>query len=594
MLRFNILGEYIDLYENTTLTFKKKNILFAFENIECERSASFSIPATQQNDKIFGLSRWLNTTGAGMRRRYDAQLQDAMVTKSGYLYIDSYDGKDYKAVFVTGDLLGLQAIRNIGNIDTCGIFDYYKNAVEALTPSRVGVSALASNTRLWENVNYRRSVDSAIRPSINISMLLQDMGIADADGVIASLNLRWIPKSMQPVQDEYLEYILNVRGTHSGAYVPMQQQAVNVSETRLEQSLSTEYYIDDAFMTGGDRVLVKYAAGSTEYHGYVTQLRPRFDTTIYFASNTPNDIFIGYFNAQTGSGQDYALLSDFNFLGNYSFDTQGQTIGTPLAGRGVRIPAGSNLCIIRKAWWSSAGWNITTPDYTIYYNNTVFDNYQDNPPEIWRLKDNLPSCTAVDLLKAIAALTGRLLYYTEAGGISFLQTIYAGDTKELTGAVIDNGDVQRKFADYAQNNLVKFAADNGQFTYEIDEANYPIDNVNLAEARTLQTLPAGNGGVYEDRGTYKVLSVREDEDANIFGYYDTRENIYLCRVKLQKNADLQALCDASTYTQIRARMTLMEFELLTPRTRLYYDGINYVWTEAQWSKGVVTLKLSKT
>ena len=116
MLRFNVSGEYIDLYEDTTLTFKKKNILFAFENIECERSASFSIPATQQNDKIFGLSRWLNTTGAGMRRRYEAQMQASMVTKDGYLYVDAYADGKYKAIFVTGELLGLLRIKDAGKI----------------------------------------------------------------------------------------------------------------------------------------------------------------------------------------------------------------------------------------------------------------------------------------------------------------------------------------------------------------------------------------------------------------------------------------------------------------------------------------------
>lgn len=592
MLRFSVGGEYIDLYEDTSLTFKKKNILFAFDNIECERSASFSIPATPKNDKVFSISRWLNTDGAGMRRRYDAQLQAAAVTKDGYLYIDSFDGRNYKAIFVTGELLGLKVIRDFGNIDKSGVFDDYKNAV--IASPNTGVAASTANNRLWENVAYQHDAADPLRPSISIAQMLAAFTITDPDGIINSLNLRWIPKSMKEVQDSELTYILNIVGGHSSGYVPIAQTASNVSETELEQAIATEYFISNVFIQGGARVLVKYASGGSEYHGYVTQLKTIYDTTIHFSANMPNDMFLGYFNQQTGSGQDYALLSDFHFLGGYEFDTQGTSTGTPLAGRAVTLPAGTTFCIIRKAWWSSAGWNITSPDYTVYFNYATFGNFEDNIPAIWRLKDNLPECTVTDILKAIAAITGRVLYYSPQTGVRFLSGILDGDVKELTGLVIESGSASRKFSDYAQNNLVNFAEDGGQFAYEIDGVNYTIQNANIAEQKVLQTLPAGNGGLYEDHGTYETLLVREGEECNIFARYDTQDTIYLSRVGLQKNADIQTLCDASTSTQIRARMTLLEFELLTPRTRLSYDGINYVWTEAQWNKGVATLKLSKT
>ncbi|MBO7272677.1 MAG: hypothetical protein J6U89_07355, partial [Bacteroidaceae bacterium] len=104
MLRFNVGGLYLETPEDLSLTFKKTNILFAFDKIECERSTSFDIPATPQNDRIFEISKWIQTDGAGMRRRYTAQMQDAMLTKDGYLYVDAYANGKYKAVFITGEL----------------------------------------------------------------------------------------------------------------------------------------------------------------------------------------------------------------------------------------------------------------------------------------------------------------------------------------------------------------------------------------------------------------------------------------------------------------------------------------------------------
>lgn len=44
MIRFSISGEYLDLPADFSLQFKKSNVLFAFDNMECERSTSFDIP----------------------------------------------------------------------------------------------------------------------------------------------------------------------------------------------------------------------------------------------------------------------------------------------------------------------------------------------------------------------------------------------------------------------------------------------------------------------------------------------------------------------------------------------------------------------
>ena len=80
MMRFNVGGQFLELPDNFSVQFKKTNILFAFDKAECERSASFDVPDTPTNDRIFGISKWIQTSGDGMRRRYDAQLQASGVT----------------------------------------------------------------------------------------------------------------------------------------------------------------------------------------------------------------------------------------------------------------------------------------------------------------------------------------------------------------------------------------------------------------------------------------------------------------------------------------------------------------------------------
>ena len=595
MIRFNVNGEYLELPENFSLQFQKKNVLFAFDKMECERSTSFDIPATPTNDRIFKLAKWTQAGGEGMRRRYAAQMQASMVTKDGYLYLDAYSGGKYKAIFVTGELLGLQEIRDLGNIDECGIFDDYTDAVPALANPYAGEAPRDALNTLWENVQYQMQTGTTetLHPSINVAMLLHEMGIRDRDNIISALNLRWIPKKMEPVQDDFLYYNINFKNTHSGGYTPLASPAPNVSEFTIEGIDEDEGFIKNALLVDGTRVLVKYQSGSTWYHGNVVELKTKYTTRLYFTNSIPRDCFLGYFTPQAGVAQDYANLSDFHFLGGWEFDENGNETGSPLGGRPIILPPDTYFCIIRKSWWSAAGWNISTPDFEFQYNGILFEDFQDNPPAIWRLVDNLPSCTAIDLLKACAAMSGCVLYYTESDGVVLDWLILDGERLDLTGKVISTSDVSRKFSDYAQHNYVRFAEDETQYISEIERNDYRVYNDNLEASKTLLTLPAGNGSVYEDRGGYKVLMVRDAPGADIFACYDSREPLTLCRATLVKCDDVQALCDASTSISVKARLSLLEYERIQPKTQIYYDGVLYVWTEAQYSKDVVTLKLSK-
>lgn len=597
MMRFNVGGQFLELPDNFSVQFKKTNILFAFDKAECERSASFDVPDTPTNNRIFGISKWIQTSGDGMRRRYDAQLQASGVTKDGYLYVDAYADGKYKAIFVTGELLGLKRLRDIGNINESGLFDDYSDSVYRGGGSQM--SAADAYNLIWANVSYEHAGDIELCPSIGVSKMLQEMGINDNDGVIDGLNLRWIVTKPQPIKEDTAQYGVNIKNTHTGGYTPIGSSGspiYNVSVPNFEAFDNEEIFPNNALFDQSTRVLVKYTNGGVEYHGYVVLNKAKYDTNIFFGAGTPNDYFIGYFSPQTDPNQHYSLLSDFTFIGGWSFDENGAETGTPLKNRLVNIPADGYFIVIRKSWWNQNGWKIQTPDFTLLENVMIFSGWQndDDTPEVWRLKDNLPNCTAVDILKAIAAMTGTILTYTENNGIVFDSLILNGEQIEIDDKIIKVSTMKRKFADYAQNNYIKFADDSAQYDNEKKTINYTIDNDNIEASKILLTLPAGSGGVYSENSQYQVLYLRGGESVNVFAIYDSREALNLCRPVLQKNNDIQSLCNASTSVQVQVRMTLLEFDHITPKTLIYYAGVRYVWTEAQWSKGVVTLKLSKT
>ena len=566
MMRFNVGGQFLELPDNFSVQFKKTNILFAFDKAECERSASFDVPDTPTNNRIFGISKWVQTSGDGMRRRYDAQLQASGVTKDGYLYVDSYSKGKYKAVFVTGELLGLQRLRNAGKIADFMLFSNIDNY------SVIGISPSAAESSIWEGVSYKRPTGALVRPSIRLGQLYDaiftQLGVTHSQIPSASASIRIIPNEIKGIQAENVTLTETASQMATNGTYPV---CLNVSNS----------LVGDVISYSTARVARKANSGATTYTGTARVFYARQNIKITFSEYWNDDLFIGRFISGYYQTEEY-LLEIFEFLGDRSFDRDKNVTGESLRGRTVEIEQGSTFLIISKDDYVYAqesgglteGWAISTKECSV-----EIEGGEITSGAYVRLQDNLPDITAVDLLKYIASFSGRMLNYDDANGITFDALEFSTWSKKELKDVIELDNITRVFSDYAQRNLVQFADKKGIV--------YTIDNDNINEEKELQNLPFVQGG-----GVADVIYIGDNTEGDVVG--TNGGGGYLARVELQKNAGLQALCDASTSVQVRARMTLLEFDHITPKTLIYYAGVRYVWTEAQWSKGVVTLKLSKT
>ena len=216
------------------------------------------------------------------------------------------------------------------------------------------------------------------------------------------------------------------------------------------------------------------------------------------------------------------------------------------------------------------------------------------------LLPHLPNCTLVDLLKICANISGNVLNYSDSGGVTFetLQDIDTWRVIDLSSKVIEKKTMQRKFNDYKQNNYVQFDSDSFVGLTERIKINYTIDNQNLESENDLQIIEYSEAaiGSMEENVTYTPILIKNPDEQRtekaticLAGQNDT----YLGRIYLTKNQTIQDLCDESTAMDLSASMSLLEFSRIVPKTLFYYNGVKYVWTDAQYSKGVVTLKLSK-
>lgn len=565
MIRFNVGGQYLDTPDGLSIQMQKTNPLFAFDDLKCERSTSFDVPATPNNDRIFGLAKIPAYYGRGMRVRYVASMEASAVVKNGYLYVSAYSKGKYKCVFVTGELLGLQQIKEAGKIAD------FMSFTNTTVYSRFGYKPSLVGNSIWAGVEYKRPTDGLVKPSVQLGLLYSavfaQLGVTHAQIPAAAAGIRIIPSELKGIQEEDVVLTETASQMATDGTYPV---CLDVSNSLL----------GDVISYGVARVARKSNNGATTYTGTARVFYTRQNINITFPDDWNDDLFIGRFLSGYYPQEEH-LLEIFEFLGDRSFDRDGTVTGESLRGRTVEIEQGGTFLIISKndyvymqeSGGLTDGWAIAGGDYTV-----KIEGGEITEGAYVRLQDNLPDMTAVELLKCIAAFSGMVLNYDDANGITFDELNF-NNWELLEGLkVVETEQIERTFSGYGQRNFVRFDDGRG--------IEYTIENDNLKEENELQVVPFVQGG-----GVAEAIYIGEDEEGDVVG--KDAGGDYLARVELLKNAGVQELCDSSTSVQVRIWMTMLEFESLTPKKAILLAGTRYVWTSAQWNKGVANVKLSR-
>ena len=580
MMQFVIDGQRLELPAGFDLQFTKKNSLFAFDALTCDRSTSFSIPATPTNDRILGLAKLPAAYGAGMRKKFAAQLQGSAVAENGYLYVTAYSGGAYQCVFVFGDLLGVKD------------FDNAKFGSLILPNDKVTGSVVNADTTpspLAAYVKYHNNLDAeefyALRPSVDVGKLLAQInaqGLLNIDG-LENVVLRLIRNSEFLYKyDRVLEYLKNENPTQG------------------DMGLSTA---GDIITTG---TITTISDGVYREETASFALSPNTKTRITFPADTPADLCLVYPIYESGTGMQYTHIG---FLGSRRFErptTQGGDVvysGEPLAGQTVEINLPNPEFMLMTGAgleYNAQAQNIDfaefdftlQPDYNIAVRVSADALYLGSGGQLPAVA-SLMDLSLGDLLKMYAARTGKLIGATR----DTIKFIDAFDLQFIEPIAIEQKQVTRKFSDFAQQNFVQFSESENVLPEERLQAEYDIDNENIEAKKDILTLAATEGGKYNENDLLLVRGVTQE------GYqYNTPNDVlaeaagdaYLSRTSLVKSDIMQSVCDLSTSIELTAKMPLFEFVRLDSEKGIYYAGTPYVWTEAQWSKDVATLKLSKT
>lgn len=582
MMSFNVGGKFLDLPSDFDLQFTKKNPLFAFDELECERTTSFRVPKTPNNMQIFGFSNDYHRRGVAMRERVRAQWQNGVVVKDGYLYVSKFSGNDFECIFITGELLFLRDLRELGTVNQfidssiiCALNGALINAGDSSDVNAARVKYYVENSSeikpswLLPHICNRVVANSGAR--VDFGDTMQDI---DGFRVITGTK-RGVPETKLKLSRFFRDH-----PTENEPY-PIENYLQIYGDDKLEGIISND-----------SDILVRLTTNTWEnpifFYGYFNQWVSRQKVIIKFAEDTSDDIFLAE-----------AVEGAVSFLGGYSFYVTVDGIvryeGEPLAGREVEINAGQRFILLTPddglgflgAPKAIAGFSLNSSiscDVTI----TGVDE-QPNDAYI-RARDNFQEITIVELLKTVSSLTGKILSVKD-DKVVFVENVTAGSTLPITDHVIQTSDLTRTFTDYARHNIIDFDRDEELNATRAVVMDYTIDNVNIDSDKELYKIPFSDGDLHFN-GSENVFTIRNEYDGYTLAV--GRTGINMQRIFLQKNNSMQRLLDVSTSIQLQCRMSIATFEKLSAESIIYYDGAKWVWTDAKWSKGIAVLSLSKT
>ena len=402
-------GVFLDLYKNADVQFTHDNQLYAFDKIKCERTTQFKLPCTPTNDRVLSLARIPAYKGDGMRRKFDAQLQMSGIVQNGYLYISSFDGKDYEAIFVTGELVGLQQIAQLGKISEIMTYD------EVVTLGMGSYSPQEKVNDIWANVEYKRPKADLLIPSIGLKQLYNT--IADKYGLIVQAfpaeldGYRIIPKKASGVDD--MQHFICTKNPNGGTQP-------YVDDTEIPGSFNLLQYDDRIFEY--EDVIYPVTVLSKSQYFKIRKYKFKTSLTLTFPDDWDDRYYMYKFEDLDNSMQPEYFYGDRSFFREVNSDFISRT-GESLKGRSVTFAAGDAFAFVCEDDFVNTSTTVMGQRLSDwgFISMSDTDNFFTNfaikvssagelvAGNICRLQDNLPDCTFVELCKTMAALLGRVL-----------------------------------------------------------------------------------------------------------------------------------------------------------------------------------------
>lgn len=571
MITFNLIGKgFLHMEDNPS--FKTENQQFRFADISIGRTVEFSIPATKSNRRLLGFSDEPGEVGEDMRVRLTAQMVYDGGVIPGTFAVTGYSSDEFSCVFYMGGAAWIDDLQDKKLKDCVCSF----SPVTWIAGGNLVDADQADPTQGVQVIKYDSPLPAWRLPSVNVKTYIDD--------ILVNLGIQ---HDLTQLSTDYWMTACSIKGGASDSVTFTQTDWNNASET--ETNPGTLFSVVDIMLQWSKNTIFMTAFDGGSWPSKA--FKARYNCAMTFAPTFPNGVYLIKWNKDPKRCE---------VLGGV--DTTGK--GNNLKGKTVDLAGGDIIFFANKPYYRTSnyeyyGWREYKNNFSVTVD--VEQNYElSGGATPWKIQLNAPDMTVFEFLQSVAIATGLELFVDATDGITLKAGSYgqAGDFKSLAD-VISVEEVNRNvdaWGDGTRKTVVKF--DSEDYVFGNLEAVYDIDNEHNDDIKEVSTKfsegAIGDHGVLIDDGAYdngyqlkatKWTLTRVDLNAT---YPD-----YLQRVDVPTFNGYDDIAMQSTCIKVKVAASESEFFGITASTTFLWRGMAYVWTDADWADGIMSLTLQK-
>lgn len=594
MAKFNIIGTgFLDMEDGNVAAFKTKNPWFCFADVELGRSIEFSVPATDKNRKMLGFGDDPAEYGEMMRQWHNCQMVYDGGSMSGALAVNGYEGDAFKCTFILNGSAEIQKAIGQKLKDVPSIYISSLEIQWATTTPVKNCDTLLPADRI-AIVNYDNGISSSpswqLVPSVCLHNFVFD--------VIGDTLLPFF--LISPI---FKKYWLVAGSMNNGTTDNVTLEQVDTNHVNITQSqgILSPIYFDLEYATA--LVFGQYIGGSVTAQGFKVEADTKM--TLGYVNT---DIYLIKWNEKLKQCEclgGYPSNYDGGYLpGNAGKDLTGMTIDWKKGD--IFFFADRDGDIISDNLWAGSqiltstyfGWHNTASNVTVTATLTVTADMQLG--DMWRLKYNMPDMTVFELLKSACLAAGKEMMINAKYGSYIMDAEYGQtpgaftdtDFKELENVVSIDSVTRSAWGEGTAEADVKFDSD--EYVTQPIVARYEVPNGTATEKK--EFVAKFSEGEYGDNG----VVIRDVEDLTYkfkakkwtIAYADPLKK-QLQRVPTPEQIGYADIAANSTCVKVKSLLPLAEFFDILPSTTWLWRGCAYIWTEATWNNGVLSMTMQR-
>lgn len=565
MVRFNVIGHgFLDIADPTGVGFKRENQYFRFAEITLGRTTEFSVPMTKHNKSVMQFGDDVNEQGEMLRRVFPAQMVYDGGMKNGTIAVTAYETNAFKCVFTIGNAEWITELQN-KKLAECGL-DWAKGVLWAQANPPVDANA-ADPTEGAQIIKYENGVTVSpalwnLVPSVNVKQYLIDL-----------LALLGIPFN-STLPSNYWMVSGSMKGGNTDVVTIASNAANNMTITQSQgyltvEDITVEYATANVFgaLVGG---------GSFAAKGF----KPAQDVNITMPPAMPVCWLVKW----------DSRLSRCEEIARHDVNTDG------LSGQTFELKKGSVYFFAAKPLVGGSpmyGWNDTLHPYSFAV--TVERSSDLSFGEVWYLRNNHPDMTVFEFLKSVAVATGLELQVDGETGVTLAAGSYGQSTDfKALDKVLSVDTVARRVDAWGSGTRKAVAEfDSEDYVSERIQSEYDIDNEQNKDTKSIKAkFSEGSVGM-------NGILIRDVDNTSSPPKFAAKRwtlawagsSAWLQRVDVADPVGYFDISDNSTMMTVKVAATLSEFETMKPSTTWLWRGAAFVWTDANWSDGVMTMTL---